>query len=232
MDFIVQNHNLWIAACFMSYVGLIVTFAVIYFSLYRSSPQRFIVAARVQQAQLSSYTAITKRRIQTLSAEIESLKNIQSRIEKGANPKNLAAQGIQDTLPSGCRYILYLATPDSSGTTKRPTIELQDPEGYELGRVPLVTPWWGKRWDETFLKRSCKNQAKIAQLEKRLQALQTDPYDIWSFWDFLYFSTICQTTVGFGDILPNATSIRLIIVSQVLLGYGLIVVLLNIVFHF
>jgi len=40
----------------------------------------------------------------------------------------------------------------------------------------------------------------------------------WVFFDFLYFSVITQTTVGYGDILPNSTHIRLIVMIQSLLG--------------
>ena len=53
--------------------------------------------------------------------------------------------------------------------------------------------------------------------------------DVWSFWDFFYFSTIIQTTVGLGDILPNSTLVRMIVTTQVLIGYALLIVVLNIV---
>lgn len=231
MNSVLQNHNLWIAACFAAYLGIIIVFATIYYSLYRSQPHRFLFVARVQETQLSTYTINTKRRIQSLAAEIEALAEIQDRIDKGANPQDLATQGIGGILPSGCQFALYLPQRAEWESVKQPTIELSDPDGHELSRVPLVAPWWGKRWDEVFLKRRYRNESNIALLEKRLHALQTDSFDIWSYWDFLYFSAICQTTVGFGDILPNATKVRLLVVSQVLLGYALLVVLLNIVFH-
>jgi hypothetical protein len=52
----------------------------------------------------------------------------------------------------------------------------------------------------------------------------------WSYWDFVYFSTITQSTVGYGDILPNSTSVRMVVVMQVLVGYALLIVILNLVF--
>jgi hypothetical protein len=226
-----HNHNLWIAACFAIYVSFILIFAAIYYGLYRARPQRFLFAVRVQKTQLSSYSTNTRRRIQGLLAEIEVLGQIQERVVKGVNPSDLAAQRMQGILQSGCHFTLYMAELAGSGSTKQATIDLRDPDGNELARIPLAAPWWGQRWDEAFLKRRYRNEAQIALLERRLHSIQTDPYDIWSYWDFLYFSVICQTTIGFGDILPNATGVRLLIVSQVILGYGLLVVMLNIVFH-
>jgi uncharacterized membrane protein len=78
-----------------------------------------------------------------------------------------------------------------------------------------------------------KFAAEIDQLKEesanRLKSLTTATPDIWSYWDFVYFSTIVQTTVGFGDILPNSTAVRLVVTSQILIGYALLIVVLNIV---
>jgi hypothetical protein len=51
--------------------------------------------------------------------------------------------------------------------------------------------------------------------------------DIWSYWDFVYFSTITQTTVGYGDILPNSTVVRMVVCVQVLLGLLLLGIAIN-----
>jgi hypothetical protein len=40
--------------------------------------------------------------------------------------------------------------------------------------------------------------------------------------DFLYFSTITQSTVGYGDILPNSTSVRGVVMFQCILSLGLV----------
>lgn len=53
---------------------------------------------------------------------------------------------------------------------------------------------------------------------------------IWSFWDFFYFSAITQATVGYGDILPNSTMVRLFVVLQVLIGLLMLGISINIVF--
>jgi len=40
----------------------------------------------------------------------------------------------------------------------------------------------------------------------------------YPFWDFLYFSAVTITTLGYGDILPNTTLIRSVIMVESLLG--------------
>lgn len=39
-----------------------------------------------------------------------------------------------------------------------------------------------------------------------------------SCWDLLYFSTITITTTGYGDVLPNTTYVRFIVMAEILLG--------------
>jgi ion channel len=225
-----QDRNVWITVCFAIYLVLIALFGAVYYGMYRRRPQRFIFALGIQDAQRGGYTETTSRRIAALTAENEALKQIESRLDKGATPQALAEQKTGGTLPSGAGFTLYLADPAGSAR-KTPTLELSDPDGTVLARVVLPTGWPWQRWDDVFPRRRYRNQATITLLETRLKTLPTSPHDIWSYWDFLYFSAVSQTTVGFGDILPNATSIRLLVVGQIILGYSLLVVLLNMVFR-
>ena len=71
----------------------------------------------------------------------------------------------------------------------------------------------------------------IEDQKSKLEAIQLyldindSPYARhWGIVDFVYFSAITQTTVGYGDILPNKTKVRAIIIMQILIGLIAIVI--------
>jgi hypothetical protein len=76
---------------------------------------------------------------------------------------------------------------------------------------------------------SRSTQVDIETLSARVKTFDEDYPDIWNYIDFLYFSTVTQTTVGYGDILPNNRTIRVLVCFQILFGYILLAGLLNIV---
>ena len=48
----------------------------------------------------------------------------------------------------------------------------------------------------------------------------------WDLLDFLYFSVITQATIGYGDILPNSRSTRMVVMTQVMLSVALLTIVL------
>jgi hypothetical protein len=70
----------------------------------------------------------------------------------------------------------------------------------------------------------------LTDRKMRLRNVTADPAEVLSFLDLLYFSTITQTTVGYGEILPNSSRVRLAVVLQILLGLLTIGVAINFVF--
>jgi hypothetical protein len=228
-----RDHNIWIGVCFAVYVAVIFVFAIIYYALHRQAPSRFFFVAGVEDAQRSIYEKNIRNYLEALAAETEALPIIEELVSKSGGPWAFARRGAEGTLPSGRGFLVdVLKRPSGSSTDDNfPYIELRNANGRLVARVPFPLPWFWQPWEEAFLKRHHQNQARTALLERRLRSIATNPYDVWSFWDFLYFSAICQSTVGFGDILPNATPVRLLVVTQIILGYGILVVLLNVVFH-
>jgi len=74
-------------------------------------------------------------------------------------------------------------------------------------------------------------ERKLSKLKKRLATLSTMTPMVWSYWDFLYFSVITQATVGYGDILPNRTAVRMLVCLQTLIALVFLVVVINLVFR-
>ena len=85
----------------------------------------------------------------------------------------------------------------------------------------------------SFLKEERKiYDSQVKELEKTksdLIGFEKDRRDVRSYFDFLYFSTITQTTVGYGDILPNSTEIRILVMIQILLGLLIVSFIINFV---
>lgn len=44
----------------------------------------------------------------------------------------------------------------------------------------------------------------------------------YPLWNFLYFSTVTITTLGYGDILPNSTIVRILVMFETVLGVVII----------
>jgi hypothetical protein len=71
--------------------------------------------------------------------------------------------------------------------------------------------------------------SEIVECRRRIGTLITPWPGSVVVWDFLYFSIITQSTVGYGDILPNRTLIRIFVSLQILWGLVLLVVAINLV---
>ena len=57
------------------------------------------------------------------------------------------------------------------------------------------------------------------KVESKMELLERDKVQAdWQFIDFVYFSAMTQTTVGYGDILPNSSYVRFLVMVQALLG--------------
>lgn len=54
---------------------------------------------------------------------------------------------------------------------------------------------------------------RIAELQRNVNK-QAD----WDYLDFLYFSAMTMTTVGYGDILPSSRTSRFVVLTHAVLG--------------
>lgn len=107
-----------------------------------------------------------------------------------------------------------------------------DREMWQLAAMVVRSTLSGvKHWERLISRAGVQTNEKLKKDVARLESLSGTGPDIWSYWDFFYFSTIVQTTVGFGDILPNSTPVRMLVSFQIVMGYALLIVVVNVVLH-
>jgi hypothetical protein len=224
--------------CFAFYVLVLLLFAIAYYLLYRHQQSFFYFGADLADSQRKTLQSGSERLIRGLETVREALPGMANGLKTGSTLVSLAEESQKTTFYNGCSFRLRKAlsvTPASthqriSNPKELICIEVLDLDGSEILTEPLAEVQLHPGEDEEAIKDYLnKIPRRIAEARRRLSVLRSPDARIWSFWDFLYFSVVCQTTVGFGDILPNATAVRLLVVFQILLGYAILVVVLNII---
>lgn len=71
---------------------------------------------------------------------------------------------------------------------------------------------------------------KLIKAKRKLKINISNNDSTLNFLDFLYFSTITQSSTGYGDILPNNRFIRLLVTLQILINVILISFVLSYIF--
>jgi hypothetical protein len=236
------NRNNYLLILFVVYVVLIPCFALIYTGLYRADRRRFAFNQDIARAQQQIVKASTQREIEHEKRLVEQLRHLSTYLaeSKTANlqfPKwydsyrlkiyadqyhyectvrVIAGGGPAGPPPQTIPLLIIRTTNGQEIETFDLPDGLQCPAGLEEAK-PFSTKLLG-----TF-------EQDLAQTQKRFESLGEEYPEVWSYWDFVYFSTVTQTTVGYGDIVPNSTSVRAIVVVQLIMGTGLLVVGLNLV---
>jgi hypothetical protein len=228
-----MSHDALIFECFVLFLISIGLFACIYHQLYRRAPSRFLIGSQIRKSQRDAFRVNTANRIARAEAAIEALDHWASELRAGANLRSLSERESYATLPSGrlTRVYHWLHPVGVTGIMRDAfSCEVRDPEGMiVVHKVIPANPVSNDFWERTLDNEQQSRREKVARLKGRMASLTAESPFVWSFWDFLYFSIITQTTVGYGDILPNATQVRMVVSTQILVGYALLVVLLNVI---
>ncbi len=222
---------------FYLYLLSILVFAVVYYWVFKSNPQSFAFNADIRLAQAQSVQQAAKDDIARLAKDIPCLIELQHAL--AAKTSFDSTTGIL-TYPK-VEFIFsqnytYQFGDDRRKRHDRPrttTISAYDAwQRRVFQRTIPFMPILSKESriahyrDHTFAFVS-EIQQIIQNRESQLATFASPDPDVWSFWDFLYFSTITQTTVGYGDILPNRTLVRTLVMLQLIISSGLLIVVLN-----
>lgn len=238
-----SNRNLWLLTVFVCYVSLVFVFGTVYYFIYKSNRGAFAFNADILRSQSSTVKVYSQQRLEQLASEVALLQQLKEELA------TIDAQPTMDSEVGGLRrtstvkgskgvysFIREQMLGAPMSPPPPPTIKLHisavnsisqatiigKPEydvPYSIAEFSGLCNKWIADWENDALK-----------VRTILGTLDTDYPDVWSYWDFLYFSAVTQFTVGYGDILPNSTSVRMIVLLQTCIAAMLLVVIINVAF--
>jgi hypothetical protein len=225
------THNEWLVIVFATFVVLQILFAEVYWRLYKHNRNNFLFNCDILKSQKAAIRCSSERELASLRGRFAILEELDVALANGAQP-HVTTVGSSIQLRSGYECV-SLGLDDPRYGADGNLLEIKDSRGDLVARAffggqdPLQsTDDWKAATSE--LLQNLRIRQNIHS--ERLGSLSTESPDVWSFWDFLYLSTILQTTVGLGDILPNSTAVRKMVVLQLVIVYALLIVFLNLIF--
>ena len=217
--------NIWLVLVLVLYIINVFIFAGIYYATYRGNLQSFAFNADISKTQAETYKCDLEKTIADAYKTIEALKQLQGKLASRTEP--LKIPQYNKTIIESDDYIFdYHHGPLSHLRASLTYFHLH------IWDKNKANVWYfDSRYIDIFKPPDLiKEVARtIDSYQSTLEALAGPTPEFWSYWDFLYFSTITQTTVGYGDILPNSTRVRKLVVYQTMIGLVILVVVLNIV---
>ncbi|HEY6769659.1 MAG TPA: potassium channel family protein [Candidatus Sulfotelmatobacter sp.] len=224
LPFWAHGRNGWLIVTFLVFIGTIVGFGVVYMLLSKKRRSHFIfnsdiVAAQKQQVQ-HDVAGVSQRLQLTLTILRECL----AVVENSSEQRKIVS------LDSGARCECIFDPGDTLAAEfsclPGSCIKVYSSENKLLGEYFI---YYNESTSEALSRTLNRVEKEYSGVVIQLQSLTTPLSDVWSFIDFLYFSTMTQTTVGYGDILPNSSAVRKVVMLQVLVGYALVLIVLNLV---
>lgn len=225
--------------CILSYLSVWILFSLIYWVEHRQNPRSFQFMSELTEN-------LASERIEVLNQELAQLqeKNKMSEdILKAADHLLAAWSGRTGQIPHGTP----LASGGFSVTEGEYTMEADFHSNQHNGKMLTlryaifkqgsflgnIGPAWitlkslRRQWTYEHFRAVLEKgrpgplSAEIQDLKIEKDNLDTTPEKAWGFPEFLYFSTIVQATIGFGDIVPNSRLVRMTVVLQSVLGIGI-----------
>jgi hypothetical protein len=239
--------NVWLFSIFVMYLMTAVVFALVYFELNAARSSCFTFNPDVLKTQKVAFRNSLQFKVDDLSLQLKLVKRFGMELEHWSkaptfegffeSPKTVFSGPDYDFIFT---FYVFVAGPVASVGPSR--LVIRDKTHLILADIDLL--WIGIHQgniprDLSDSKRVVGKligylSAQSTEAERQLKSLgssspEAPEVEVWSIWDFLYFSIMTQTTVGYGDILPNSTTVRLIVAVQSLIGILLLAVIINLV---
>jgi hypothetical protein len=239
-----SNRNRWLLVVFLCYLAFVFAFGIVYYAIYENNRSAFAFNADIVRSQSRTVKIESQHRLEQLASELALLQQLKEELNTIDTQPTIGLEfgGLMITSSvRGSNAVYTVIWPKARFTAPGPGIPpptdlrvssldgrsqvriIGNPE-YDLPRSIAEFNGLCDRWIADW-------EANSRNVRTVLDSLETDSPDVWSYWDFLYFSAITQFTVGYGDILPNSTSVRIVVLLQTCIAALLLVVVINVAFR-
>jgi hypothetical protein len=237
IDSTTSRRSFMLRAVFALYLISILVFAGIYYRVFRTDPKSFAFNADIRLTQSESVSHIASAEIAQLTKRVPCLIEMQHAM---ASKESFDSTSDVVTFPKSefifsKNYSFQFTDDTRKPHDKARTLTIAAFDIYHelvfecnVPFIPILSEEARiAHYREYAIDFLSDIQRTVQTRESQLATLASPNPDVWTFWDFLYFSTITQSTVGYGDILPNCTLVRMLVTLQLVVSSLLLIVVLN-----
>ncbi|WP_417909542.1 potassium channel family protein [Candidatus Electronema sp. PJ] len=238
--FEMKSKNHWLLLVFFVYLSNLVLFSLIYTWLYRSNSISFLFNSDIVTAKNFFLKKESVEEIASSHKVINYIRLVSNALTNKDFKLEKKLLGVESSLLTEgnitFRFVEHIDITGPEWPTGIFNLEVID-KNYNksivitlAGGIPntsYVLPENKKELSVLIDKAVKEQNEKIDAYKKIITSIDRDKITPWGYLDFFYFSCITQSTVGYGDIIPNTTTARLIISLQTIIGTLLLGVFIN-----
>lgn len=237
---VIQKYR-WVILIAILYGVALFVFGGVYYNLYLGDRRSFAFNSDIQHAQAEVFKSVTLEEVSVFEQEAKALTQLSERLKTStqieityphlipqsnsllvspSTPSLISPQAEFQTTEFNLVFHKELLV--AQGVFFRVSVDFYN-GGRQIGTHTFPQyisnfPNQVQQYQDMTATAISALQDSLAEDRRRLQTLEGATPEIWTYGDFLYFSVITQTTVGYGDILPNNTTVRIWVSVQVLVG--------------
>lgn len=220
------------------YVSILTLFAAAHYIVFRMNPNSFVLSADARSGRDLAEFSKAQSAVQSIDKRLYYLDVIRG----DPQPVLVALHNESIQAIQGCCRVTFRRNPSDKLVLLTLTFSVADRETEFQTAVSLYNAIPGINMDadpeDTVIRQLLLSKTSVdlvrnaaaaaehfaARRKQEMGALRraAGEGDSLGFLDFLYFSTVTITTVGFGDIVPTSTSARFVVMMEAISGVAYI----------